>query len=194
MFHAFQSALTNEVMARAVLLVNHVLASEPAAVARLRAHVGRRLRLDVKGWPAWLPPLPALTFRITPAALVEWAAEQSDPSPMAPRSDEPVDLHISLDAANPAKVLMQALGGERPRVDVAGDAAFAADVNWLFEHLRWDVEDDLAKLVGPAPAHEVVRLGGLLASGLRDAVDGLGAVAARATRSSRGPDSAGPAA
>ena len=178
-------------MTRAVLLVNHVLVSEPAAVARLRAHTGRSLRLEVQGWPAWLPPLPELSFRITPAALVEWHGAPGDPSGGGAEA-VPADLQIRLDASNPAKALMQALAGERPRVEVAGDAAFAADVNWLFDHLRWDVEDDLAKIVGAAPAHEIMRIGGMLGAGLRDAVNGVGALAARATQSARSTR-AGPA-
>lgn len=170
MFHTIQSAFAAEGLARATLLVNHVLASEPVAGQRLQAHMGRRVRLQFNGWPVWLPPLPALTFRITPAALVEWCGEQPP---------EQVDLQISLDAANPAQALMQALAGERPRVDVAGDAAFAADVNWLFDNLRWDIEDDLANIVGPAAARELARLGRVVATGLRGAVNTVGALAAR---------------
>jgi ubiquinone biosynthesis accessory factor UbiJ len=173
MFHTIQSTLANEALGRATLLVNHVLASEPVAGQRLRAHVGRSVRLQVNGWPAWLPPLPALAFRITPAALVEWCGEQAP---------EPVDLQISVDASNPAKTLMQTLAGERLRVDVAGDAAFATDVNWLFDNLRWDIEDDLSKIVGPVPAREMARLGRAVAAGLRDAVNTVGAMAARGRR------------
>ena len=29
----------------------------------------------------------------------------------------------------------------------------AADVNWLVDHVRWDIEEDLARIVGDAPAH-----------------------------------------
>ena len=174
MFHTIQSALAAQTLERATLLVNHVLASEPVAGQRLRGHVGRCVRLQLNGWPAWLPALPALAFRITPAALVEWCGEQAP---------EQVDLQISLDAANPALALMQALSGERPRVEVAGDAAFATDVNWLFDNLRWDIEDDLAKIIGPAPAREMARVGRAAAQGLREAVNTVGAMAARGRRS-----------
>jgi ubiquinone biosynthesis accessory factor UbiJ len=177
MLHAIQTTLTHEGMTRAVLLVNHVLSSEPAAAQRLRAHVGKRLRLQPGGWPGWLPPLPDLTFRITPAALVEWCGEAGGVT-----GEEPVALQIGVDASNPAKALVQALAGERPHVEVSGDAAFATDVNWLFDHLRWDIEDDLAKVVGAAPAHELARLGRAVAAGLRDAVNGVGAVASRLRR------------
>jgi ubiquinone biosynthesis accessory factor UbiJ len=193
MLHTIQSALATEAMERATLLVNHVLASEPAAAQRLGGHVGRCLSLQVNGWPGWLPPLPRLVFRITPAALVEWCGpqanaqpqEQSQAQPQAQsqtQATEPIDLQISVDASNPAKALMQALAGERPRVDVAGDAAFATDVNWLFDNLRWDIEDDLAQLVGPVPAHEMARLGRAVAGGLRDALNTVGAMAARGRR------------
>jgi ubiquinone biosynthesis protein UbiJ len=31
----------------------------------------------------------------------------------------------------------------------------AAEINWLVDHVRWDLEDDLAHLIGDAPAHVV---------------------------------------
>jgi ubiquinone biosynthesis protein UbiJ len=31
----------------------------------------------------------------------------------------------------------------------------AAEVNWLVDHVRWDVEDDLARLIGDVPAHAI---------------------------------------
>ncbi len=161
MFHTIQAALATQVVERATLLVNHVLAGEAVAAQRLRPHVGRSVRLRFDGWPALLPPLPALTFRISPAALLEWCGENAP---------EQVDLSLAVDASNPALAMVQALAGERPRVDVAGDAGFATDVNWLFDNLRWDLEDDLAKIVGPAPAHEIARLGRGIAKGLSDAV------------------------
>jgi ubiquinone biosynthesis protein UbiJ len=174
MFHNIQSALAHEVLERATLLVNHVLSAEPVAAQRLRPHVGRSVRLQVNGWPSWLPPLPELAFRITPAALVEWCGAQAAGS---------VDLQITIDAVNPAKALAQALAGERPRVDVSGDAAFATDMNWLFDNLRWDIEDDLAKLVGPALAHELARVGRLMAGGLREVAGTVGSMGARGSRS-----------
>jgi ubiquinone biosynthesis protein UbiJ len=29
----------------------------------------------------------------------------------------------------------------------------AAEVNWLVDHVRWDLEDDLARVIGDVPAH-----------------------------------------
>ena len=52
----------------------------------------------------------------------------------------------------------------------SGDAALATDLNWLFDNLRWDVQDDLARIVGQAPARELARVGAGVAAGLREAV------------------------
>jgi ubiquinone biosynthesis protein UbiJ len=64
-------------------------------------------------------------------------------------------------------------------VGIAGDAALAADVSWLMDNLRWDAQDDLARLIGDGPAHELARIGGRLAAGLRDAVGTLAGLAGR---------------
>lgn len=161
MFHSLNSLLGSAAIERATLLVNHVLAAEPLAAERLRAHAGRCMQLQFDGWPGLLPPLPPTAFRVTPAGLVEWCGDAPPPDP---------DLRVSVDASNPALAMAQALAGTRPRVDVAGDAAFATDLNWLFDNLRWDVQDDLARIVGQAPAREIARVGAGVAAGLREAV------------------------
>jgi ubiquinone biosynthesis protein UbiJ len=171
MFHALTSSLQAALAERLTLLLNHVLTAEPVAGERLRAHSGRTLQLLFEGWPRLLPPLPELSFRVTPAGLVEWCALQP---PLAH------DLTLRLDASNPALSMAQWAAGERPRVDIQGDAQFAADLSWLIDNLRWDVEDDLARIVGQGPAHEIARMGTQLALGLREAVRALSGWAARA--------------
>lgn len=160
------------VMQRLTLLLNHVLASEQVATYRLKSHAGRRLVLDLEGWPALLPPVPPLAFTVTRAGLLEWDGEAALPASEA-------DLRVRVDASNPALALLQGLTGQRPRIDVAGDAAFAGDVNWLFENLRWDVQDDLARIVGDVPARELARFGGWTAIALREAVQRLSRLASR---------------
>ena len=105
-----------------------------------------------------------------PAGLLEWCADD------LPAASE---LRVTVDASNPALALVRALGGEKPRIEVAGDAQFATDVNWLFDNLRWDLEDDLARLVGDAPARELSKFGGSVAAALREAVRGIGSLASR---------------
>jgi ubiquinone biosynthesis protein UbiJ len=170
MFHGLQSLATAAVMERATLLANHVLACEPVAQARLRDHAGRCMQLLFDRWPSLLPPLPPVAFRVTPAGLVEWCAQP----PAEP------ELRITIDASNPALLMARSLVGERPSIEVAGDAAFATDVNWLFDNLRWDVEDDLARIVGAAPAREIARLGRAVAAALRASARSLAGLAARA--------------
>ncbi|HSN34374.1 MAG TPA: hypothetical protein VLU41_16910 [Ideonella sp.] len=149
-------------MERTTLLVNHVLAAEPVATDRLRAHVGKRLAVELRDWPALLPPLPELRYEVTPAGLLEWQGGAE--APHAP------SLTLVVDAGNPALLALRGLAGERPRVDVQGDAAFAGDVSWLIDNLRWDVRDDLARFVGPVAAEVLGRTGRALADGLREAL------------------------
>ncbi len=161
MMSAFAHSVGATVALRLALLVNHVLASEPVAVQRLRLHAGKRICLQLRDVPAlmsWLPS--ALTATVTPAGLLEWQADGADQA----------DLVATLDASNPAQTLASAVAGQRPRVEVAGDAAFAADVSWLLDHLRWDVQDDLARLVGDGVALQLVRGGTAVADALRSLV------------------------
>lgn len=153
--------LTGALIARVVLLLNHVLRSEGIGAERLRPHAGRGVRVELRDWPRLLPAVPPLAVRVTPAGLLEWAGQ--DDAFVA-------DLVLEVDASNPALMLARGLGGQRPRVDVQGDAAMAADVSWLVDNLRWDIADDLSRAVGPAAAQGLARFGATLATGLREAL------------------------
>jgi ubiquinone biosynthesis protein UbiJ len=157
---------------RATLVLNHVLRSEPAAVARLQPHAGKRVELHAggapRGWP--LPPLSPLQFEVTRAGLLDADVTASDRA---------AELVLTLDLTRPLDTAAGWLGGARPGVNLAGDAGFAADVSWLVEHLRWDVEDDLERLVGPAAAHGAARAGALAASAARELLAGLASLRAR---------------
>ena len=163
-------------MERLTLAINHVLGREPAAVERLRPHAGATIRVLPERWPGLLPPLPPLAFRVTPAGLMEWCGLAGVDTP---------DLSVRIDTANPARVLVSALAGETPSVQIDGDAQFAADVNWLLVNVRWDVADDLERLFGPGVAQTMQRLGGWLARGLKAAVQGASALAERVRPTSR---------
>ncbi|TMH01248.1 MAG: hypothetical protein E6H79_15675 [Betaproteobacteria bacterium] len=164
MFQHLQATFAPAMMGRLTLIANHVLHGEASATERLRAHTGRSIAFELRQWPALMPPPPPLVFRITPAGLLEWCGDAPPPQ---------IDLRAGVDASNPALLLMQGLAGERPRVDVQGDAALATDVNWLVENLRWDIEDDLERAFGPVPAREITRVATLFAKGLRSALNGL---------------------
>ncbi len=170
MFDTLQRLASVAFMERATLWINHVLSGEEAATRRLQTHAGRCITFQMNGWPSLLPPLPRLSFVVTPAGLLEWSGNDSP---------VPADLDVSMDASNPALAVLQGLAGRRPAVEVAGDAELASDVSWLMANLRWDAQDDLARLIGPGPAHELARVGSRLASGFRDAIAALADLASR---------------
>lgn len=186
MLDALSNLLAPPVLERLTLVLNHVLRSEPVAAARLVPHSGRCLSVQLAGWPALLPRPPALNWRITPAGLLEWgglpvapaaaASGAAATSSTAARSaTDAADLHITVDASNPAALFARALAGERPAVQVEGDAAFAADIGWLLQNLRWDVAADLERFFGPVAAQQMHQFGRALAGGLRAALDAAAA-------------------
>jgi ubiquinone biosynthesis protein UbiJ len=179
MLDAMKALAERSVMERLVLLVNHVIAAEPAALERLRPHAARTMQIELTGWPALLPQIGPFAFRVSPAGLVEWLPEAASLPP---------DLRIAVDAANPALALTRIVAGERPQVTVSGDAAFASDIDWLIDNLRWDLQDDLARVVGDAPARQLAKVGGWFAGALREGAKSLRDLAVRAP----GPTAAPP--
>ena len=170
MLQALHEMLAPAAMERLTLLINHVLRREPAAVQRLLPHAGRSLRVEPEGWPAFLPPLPALAFRVTPAGLLEWCGAEPDAAP---------DLRLRVPGADPARLALQALSGRPPEVQVEGDARFAADASWLVENLRWDLADDVERLLGPTAAQALTPVLAAARAGLARAAGLASAVAAR---------------
>ena len=179
MLDAIKALAERSVMERLVLLVNHVIAAEPAAVERLRPHAARTMQIELTAWPSLLPKVGPLVFRVTPAGLLEWHDDAALAMP---------DLRVAIDAANPALLVTRLVAGERPAITVSGDAAFATDLDWLIDNLRWDLQDDLARIVGDAPARQLGKIGGWLAGALREGAKALRDLAARAP----GGDSSAP--
>ncbi len=158
---------------RLVLLINHVVSREPIAAARLKPLAGRSLVVHIANWPKLLPAAPDLVLGVTPAGLFE-------------RLDAPLTgpggLRIEIEGANPARLALGALNGTAPSVSVQGDAAFAGEMHWLLDNLRWDIEDDLAGMVGPLAARQLAEFGRTLrrsfsglAQKLKPSVSGSGA-------------------
>lgn len=139
--------LVDETQHRLVLFLNHVLMQEPEAQARLARQSGRVVKLQ---WGAFSMQLAA-----TPAGLCERA-------PVAE-----ADLLLTVTGGSPLDLLKDALRGERPGVRIEGDVQFAAEVSWLVDNVRWDAEEDLARLIGDAPAHALAGGGRAVAQALR---------------------------
>lgn len=163
MLHSLQTVLAPALAERLTLVINHVLGSESVATQKLRPHAGRTLSLALNQWPGLLPAPPALAWRVTPAGLLEWCGAEGVAAP---------DLHVQIDAANPAALLARAVAGTPPAVQIDGDAQLAGDVNWLLQNLRWDVAADLERLFGPGPAQTLHRVGATLATALRAGLKG----------------------
>lgn len=151
---------------RAALLINHILYAEPSAVARLQPHVDKLVALRME-LPAlsWSKTAPASTWtqvlRITAAGLIE-------PLAVGPHTPEQsVDLNVAVDLRLPSEVAQRMLSGERPAVRIEGEAALAKDVAWLADNLRWDLADELARVLGDAWAHDWAQRAHGLAGGLR---------------------------
>ncbi|MEP7300731.1 MAG: hypothetical protein ABI699_04325 [Caldimonas sp.] len=178
MLEAMKALAERSVMERVVLLLNHVISAEPQAMQRLQAHAARTLRFEFEGWPSLLPAPAPIDFRVTPPGLIEWID-----SPEAAGAD----LRVAVEASNPALALVRFVVGERPALRVEGDAGFASDVNWLIENLRWDVQEDLARLLGDAPAREISRFGNAAARAIREAARSLDGLARRADRPGERP-------
>ena len=128
--------LVEEVQRRVVLTLNHVLLQEPEAQARLARQTGRVVEARWRNF--------TMRLAATPAGLLDLAATSAVP-----------DLTLTLIEESPWQLAQAAARGDKPPVRIAGDVQFAAEINWLVDHVRWDMEEDLSRLVGDAPAHAV---------------------------------------
>lgn len=128
--------VVDEAQNRLVLLLNHVLMQEPQARERLTRQAGRVVQAQWR----------QVTVRLaaTPAGLLE----------VAPPGGAP-DLTLMVTEESPLQLAQAALRGDKPPVRIAGDVQFAAEINWLVDNVRWDIEEDLSRLVGDAPAHTI---------------------------------------
>ena len=153
--------VVDETLNRLVLFLNHVLASEPEATQRLARQKGQRIVLDWQNMQ--------LKLQATTAGLFERG------------TFDDFDLRLSVTEASPLDVLAALARGDKPRVRIEGDVQLAAEVNWLIDNVRWDAEEDLARLVGDAPAHKLAQLGRQALAAMRSFVASKAPAAAGST-------------
>ena len=144
----------DEAQRRIVLLLNHILMQEPEAMVRLAR---QKDRVVLVSWRAV-----TIKFVVTPAGLLDLAAPDALP-----------ELTLAMTEDSGVAVLQAALRGDKPAVRIEGDIQLAAEVNWLVEHVRWDIEEDLSKIMGDAPAHAVGQAFRRAAQALRGFVGGV---------------------
>jgi ubiquinone biosynthesis accessory factor UbiJ len=141
--------LIDEAQQRVILFINHVLMQEPAALERLQRQKGRSIQLVWRDF--------VFQCVCTPAGLMEWTHPNISSKP---------DLILQVNEPSPFVLAKSVLQGDKPPIRIEGDVQLAAEVNWLIDHVRWDVEEDLSRIIGDAPAH-------MVAQNAKKAVDAL---------------------
>lgn len=119
--------------------VNRLLRRQPWALERLQPHAGRHVALS-------LPALP-VTLGITPDGLL---------APAGPAA--PIDASIELPPLSTLRLLARRPVAAR-EFAVRGDTHLAADLAYVFQHLDWQLEEELSGLVGDIAAHRIVQAG-----------------------------------
>jgi ubiquinone biosynthesis accessory factor UbiJ len=130
------------------LALNHLLDAEPWARERLAPFAGDTVELRN-------PPFPALRFVILPGGRLE--AGGDDPA-----------LVVTL---KPDALFNLARGPDYfvRSLEISGDPNLASEVMMLARHLRWDFEEDLARLFGDVAAHRLAEAARAFAGWQQDA-------------------------
>lgn len=155
--------LVEEMQRRMVLLINHVLMQEAQAQARLTRQAGKVVHAQWRNF--------SMRVAATRAGLLEIVHD----------AGVPADLTLTLTEQSLVQLAQTAIKGDKPPVHIAGDVQFAAEINWLVEHVRWDAEEDLARLVGDAPAHAIGNVARRILQAMREFVAGAPSAGAPAT-------------
>ena len=145
--------LVHEVQHRVVLLLNHVLMQESVAMQRLQPRRGRVVCVQWRDF--------SMALQVTPAGLFDMAPEAATPH-----------LRLEVTQTSPLDLAQAALRGDRPAVRIDGDVQFAGDIQWLADNLRWDLEENLARLMGDVPAHTLSSVARSAVQALRSFVQG----------------------
>ena len=133
--------LTDELQNRLLLLVNHVLSQEPEAMRRLARHKTKRLQVDGGGVGlCWEISGVGLFMRADTTRLVE------------------PDLRVAVIETQWAALLKTVASGAQPEVKIFGDVLLAAEIGWIRDHVRWDIEADVARVIGDVPAVSLTRI------------------------------------
>lgn len=126
-----------------ILFVNHLLAQEPWAAARLQKHQGKTACIDIE--------LFQLRVKVGADGLLLAAdarVEQANPDQVTLRI-KPADLPLIAQHRERAVAY----------VKIEGDADFANTLSQLSQDLRWEAEEDLSKLFGDVAAVRMVATG-----------------------------------
>jgi ubiquinone biosynthesis protein UbiJ len=142
--------------ALAARALNHLLEDEAWARERLAPFAGETIELRAELAP---------TLRLSVAADGRLRPAAAEASPALVMTFGPQILPA---LARGEDHLMRA-------IDTRGDSRLANELLFLFRHLRWDAEEDLARFLGDAAAHRLVSTVRQLASWNREALERMSA-------------------
>jgi ubiquinone biosynthesis protein UbiJ len=122
-----------------VAFANHLLDAAPWARDKLSAHAGKTALFDV--FPV------QVSVSVMADGRLQAASSEASPA-----------VTIRLTHLTVLEVLA---GGEDAfrKAEVAGDTDFAAVISQVVSNLRWDVEEDLSRVVGDIAAHRMAQAG-----------------------------------
>jgi len=129
---------------------NHLLAAEPWARTRLRPFAGQQARIEL-------------------GQLSTTVAIAGDGTLVAGKAHEAAAVTVQLPGDAPLRLLRERealLANAR----ISGAVDFADTLGFVARNLRWDVEADLARVVGDVFAHRAAQLGARCVSQARDAL------------------------
>jgi ubiquinone biosynthesis protein UbiJ len=132
--------------------INHVLARNSWALARLQPFAGRAARFECLPF--------AVTLSVRPDGQVDIASQ------VTPDVTFRVPPGVALRLAARDEAAWR-------EVSVTGDIQFAAAVDQVCRNLRWDAEEDLARFFGDIVAHRMVLAAGTLQQWGAQATDNL---------------------
>lgn len=132
--------------------INHVLARNSWALARLKPFAGKAARFECLPF--------AFTLKVRPDGQVD-VASQATP-----------DVTIR---ASPGVAMRVAARDDTAwqELSVSGDAEFAAALDHVCRNLRWDAEEDLARIFGDVVAHRMALTAQTLQQWTAQATDNL---------------------
>jgi ubiquinone biosynthesis protein UbiJ len=123
--------------------VNHVLKAEPWAMGELARHSGKVILLKL--------PIGNFCFELTPAGSLVSSTDDEAPS---------LELDVSAEAMSTLAASSGSLREQAMKsVKITGDADLAQLLGRLAGQIRWEYEEDLARIIGDAPANFAVRQG-----------------------------------
>jgi len=133
--------------------LNHLLLQSPGATEALRRHAGRSVRFDL--------------------ALAQFDCRIADDGCFSEAAAETPDAVIRPTPALVARLPFFGRDALR-HAEYSGDPALLATLDRVFKQLSWDVEADLAPLVGDIAAHRLHAIGRDALANLAHTVSALG--------------------